>query len=304
MRPQDYVQFLSEDTFAIFLLHGVVANHNEDVRNYNRKHVEAEYFYDLLNNLVQSGGNPVSMDDILAAKNNHTLLPKRSFAVTFDDGFENNLSVATPILEQLSVPATIYITTKFVDQNYMSWIDRIEWAVSTTAVKEFHLPWSGDVSIHSPMEKIQVLEEIRAKVKSSPNINPNNLADQIQNSLKLTKTVSLNDQLNKKLSWDQVKLLSLNELITIGAHTYSHQILSHLDDELLHYEITNPINTIQKHTQKEVHHFSYPEGLSHHFTPRCVTALKTAGILICPTAIQGVNDNQTDLFYLNRIQVI
>lgn len=303
IRLPDYARFLSKDTFVIFLLHGVVENHNEHFRNYNRKHIEAEYFYDFLNHLIQSGGHPVSMEDILAAKNNHTSLPKLSFAVTFDDGFENNLSVATPILEQLSVPATIYITTKFVDENYMSWIDRIEWAVDTTEVREFVLPWSGKVSIQTPIEKIQVLEEIRDKVKSSLNINPHNLADQIQKTLNVATTFSLDDQLNKKLSWEQVHLLDLHGLITIGAHTYSHQILSHLDKQSLHYEITKSINTIQKYTQKKVHHFSYPEGLLHHFTPRCVAALKSAGILICPTAIPGVNDNLTDLFYLNRIQV-
>ena len=68
-RSPDYAKFLSKDTFVIFLLHGVVENHNEHFRNYNRKHIEAEYFYDFLNNLIQSGGHPVSMEDILAAKN-------------------------------------------------------------------------------------------------------------------------------------------------------------------------------------------------------------------------------------------
>jgi peptidoglycan/xylan/chitin deacetylase (PgdA/CDA1 family) len=304
MGPKDYAKFLSKGSFVVFLLHGVVCNHQEQVRNYNRKHIEANYFYDMLKHLIESGGHPVSMDDILAAKNNHASLPERAFAVTFDDGFENNLTFGTPILEHFLVPATIYITTKFIDENYMSWIDRIEWAVSTTTKNELYLPWSGNVNIRSSIEKIQVLEEIRAKVKSSSDISPIELADHIQNSLSLAKTVSLNDQLNQKLSWEQVNFLIWHDLITIGAHTYSHQILSHLDDQSLHYEINQSINTIQKHTQKKVHHFSYPEGLHYHFTPRCVDALKAAGILICPTAIQGVNDEQTDLFYLNRIQVI
>lgn len=303
MKPQDYTQFLASDSFAIFLLHGVVTANEEVVRNYNRKHIEAEYFNDLLHYLVKAGGHPVSMNDILAAKNNDILLPERAFAITFDDGFENNLSVATPILESLEIPATIYITTKFIDENYMSWIDRIEWAFSATTVMELSLPWSGIVSLQTSKDKIKVLEEIRAKVKSSPELNPHNLADNIQDMLDLPKTTSLNDPLNQKLNWEQVNILNSKDLITIGGHTYSHQILSHLDDQLLHDEISKAIHSIRKHTRTEVHHFSYPEGLSHHFTPRCIAALKAAGILICPSAIQGINNNRTDLFYLNRIQV-
>ena len=300
---QDYARFLAEDTFAVFLLHGVVTDHKEPVRNYNRKHIDADYFYDILHCLIEAGGHPVSMNDILVAKNGQAPLPKKAFAVTFDDGFENNLSVATPILEQWSVPATIYVTTKFIDENYMSWIDRIEWAVSATKAQKFDLPWSSNVSIRTIKEKIAVLEEIREKAKSAPDINPSELADCIQNKLNLATTFSLTDQLNKKLNWEQVILLDSHELITIGAHTYSHQILSHLEDELLNFEITKSINTIQKHTGAAVRHFSYPEGLSHHFTPRCVVALKKAGISICPTAIPGINDKETDLFYLRRIQI-
>ena len=224
-------QFLSEESFAVFLLHGVISDQKEHVRNYNRKHIEANYFYDTLQQLIRAGGHPISMENILSAKSKKETLPERAFAVTFDDGFENNLSVAAPILECLSVPATIYVTTKFVDENYMSWIDRIEWAVSTTDAKEFNLPWSGKVSINNTIEKIQVLEDIRARVKSSPEINPNVLADQIQKLLDLPKTEKLDDELNQKLSWDQVNLLNSHELITIGAHIY--QILSHLDDQSL-----------------------------------------------------------------------
>ena len=57
---------------------------------------------------------------------NETPFPKNSFALTFDDGFENNMSIAAPILTDYKVPATIYVTTNFIENNEMSWIDKIE----------------------------------------------------------------------------------------------------------------------------------------------------------------------------------
>ena len=44
---------------------------------------------------------------------NNLPFPPNSFAITFDDGFENNLSVAAPLLSDLKIPLTIYITTNF-----------------------------------------------------------------------------------------------------------------------------------------------------------------------------------------------
>src|SRR5262249_13777180 len=42
-------------------------------------------------------------------------LPRRSVAVTFDDGFANNFTHAGPILHGLGVPATVFMTTAFLD---------------------------------------------------------------------------------------------------------------------------------------------------------------------------------------------
>lgn len=42
-------------------------------------------------------------------------IPPNVFAVTFDDGYENNHAQAWPILRELNVPATIFLATEFLD---------------------------------------------------------------------------------------------------------------------------------------------------------------------------------------------
>src|SRR5690242_4292419 len=123
-----YCRFLGESTFAIFLFHGVVRTSRYAVRNYTRKHLEADQFARCLTELKRVG-QPVSLDHILHCIREGDGLPPRSFAITFDDGFENNYSVAAPILRDLGIPATFYVTTNFIDSNAMSWIDRIEYCL-------------------------------------------------------------------------------------------------------------------------------------------------------------------------------
>src|SRR5262245_43784780 len=39
---------------------------------------------------------------------------RRRVAITFDDGFRDNLTVAVPLLEKYSMPATVFVTAGFI----------------------------------------------------------------------------------------------------------------------------------------------------------------------------------------------
>ena len=77
------------------------------------------------------------MNDICKISIGKKKIKRRSFAITFDDGFENNFSVAAPILVNFKIPFTIYITTNFVNKNAMSWIDKVDHAVDKTKKKRY-----------------------------------------------------------------------------------------------------------------------------------------------------------------------
>jgi peptidoglycan/xylan/chitin deacetylase (PgdA/CDA1 family) len=47
--------------------------------------------------------------------------PERGLAITFDDGYRNNLDVAAPILRELGLPATFFVTAGFIEGRVKPW---------------------------------------------------------------------------------------------------------------------------------------------------------------------------------------
>lgn len=297
----NYAQKLTDDGLCIFLFHGVVERSPYSVRNYTRKHLTKDVFAGVLKNL-QAHGAPVSLDLVIQHHQTGTPLPPRAFAITFDDGFENNLTVAAPVLDDFGIPATFYMTTDFIERNRMSWTDRIEWAIERATTATLRLPW-GERSFAIAAEKRSVLDDIRRHAKQDRAIDPNALATDIQRQLGFPETWSSDDPLDRKLEWRQVKELAADQLFTVGGHSHSHAILSFLSPEDLDREIDVSCRLLKEKAGLSSRHYSYPEGLAHCYSDLVIERLKAEGVVCCPTAEPGVNDHRTDLFRLRRINV-
>ena len=304
MNSLSYSSFLGDEFFSVFLFHGVLEKKTNGILNYNKKHLGADYFYGVLKDLIGSGGSPVSMDEILWAAENNERLPEKAFAITFDDGFLNNKSVAAKILADLSIPATFYVTTEFIEKNNMSWIDQIEFAVEFSECSEIYVEALGKFLIDNPKSKIEFLEHVRWKVKNNKNIDPCHLAEEVQTTLIQSIKKQSDTELYQKMSWSDIIDLNHNDLFSVGGHTHTHQILTHLNKQELEFEISHCLKLLFEKANLETHHFSYPEGQANCFDKKVVSQLLKCGIKICPSAIHGVNNKNADLFALKRINVV
>lgn len=70
-----------------------------------------------LRGLLRRGWQPRSLREVLISHKQGLSLPRKTFVVTFDDGYENNLLNALPVLEQLRIPATIFLATAYLDSD-------------------------------------------------------------------------------------------------------------------------------------------------------------------------------------------
>jgi len=295
--------YLSENTLAIFLFHGVIEKNHYTIRNYNRKHIEKDYFYNLLKKLKKEG-QPISVNDCIYCYNEKKSFPPKSFIISFDDGFENNFSVAAPILEDLKIPAIFYVTTDFINNNHMSWIDKIEYCLEYSIKGKFDTPWSKEPFVFNSVEdKITLLDYLRKKVKKDSTIDVDELVCSIFSQCNIPLIDKNDTPIDLKMNWSQVKELDSSKNFMIGGHSHTHRILSFLDKKELADEIKKSILMLQKNLYTKVSHYSYPEGLKEHYSSNVIDVLKTNGIICCPSAEEGTNTIDDNLFHLKRIMV-
>lgn len=301
--PSQFESHLSHDRLTIFLFHGVTTSKPHPVRNYTRKHIAADRFVQFCIAMSQCG-HVISLNDVVAMWNSGSALPSKSFAVTFDDGFANNYTVACPILSDFNLPATFYITTGFLNSHTPSWIDAIEISLEATMKESVsHEVLGGTAPIRNSQEKQQLLSVIRDRVKNSPTVNPLEFSEEICRLLEVDVLAYLEDDLDRKLDDNEVAVIARNSLFEVGGHSHTHRILSYLDSNELDFEISTSLEILRSVTGRSTIHYSYPEGQPNTYNETVIATLKASGIEICPTAVHGTNPIGSDLFSLRRITV-
>ena len=199
----------------------------------------------------------VSLDEvyqILREKN----FEKRFVAITFDDGYQDIYTHAYPILKREGIPFAANITTGFPDRNIIIWWYLLE----ELLLKHEHLSFkinghAYDYQFANTREKYFAFREIRDFILDSTKENFLKKMERIFGPLEIDlfqKTHEL------ALSWEQIREMSRDPLVTIGAHTMNHKPLGKLTEEKIRQELAGSVARIEEKTGKKVEHFSYPFG--------------------------------------------
>jgi peptidoglycan/xylan/chitin deacetylase (PgdA/CDA1 family) len=189
-------------------------------------------------------------------------LTQDSLIITFDDGYRDNLTVALPILEKYNVPATIFITSGFIDRTSSLWWYEQEKIVR--ALSSLTFPIGKETvrrSATSPDEKRALFFELAAlsKLMTPSQITSfmENLTNQYER-LHIPHTPDCRHPI--MLTWDEVRSLSSHPLITIGAHTHTHPVLSLLSDKEVEDDIEKGCERLYYELGRRPSFFAYPYG--------------------------------------------
>ena len=292
-----------KNNIKILLYHGVRKIKNTGIQNYSNKHLHISDFIKQMK-FIKKNLNIISMDDVeyLVKKK----IDKPYIAVTFDDGFKNNYDLAAEVLDFYKIPTTFYVSTAYIGKKKMFWVDILEDIFNNKVQNkiEIKLNRSYIFDTSTKYEKIKTLNYIKNYCKNALFNEKERVLNFLINKFNFKNNISINNSYNyKSMSWKDISDIGKNKNFIIGGHSHNHEILSNLPEDLMKKEINTCIKLLSAKLKKKINHFSYPEGLNHHFNEKVIKFLKNKGITTCPTAINGVNILNQDLFRLKRIMI-
>ena len=294
---------LYDDAITILLYHGVTNHISFGIENNHKKHIQEDIFKRQME-FVKQTSNILSVDDLLDFSSEQKILGK-NVIITFDDGFENNYSVAAPILDSLGIPAVFYVSAGIVDTNLMFWVDVLEDCINLTDKQNIEIIMAERLYVFDMTtfeSKLNALNIIKGYCKRCVANEKDNIMQQVQEETRIVSKISHSPNY-RKITWKQIKELNSNKLFTIGGHGMYHNILSKLDSKRLIEEISLSLGLLEYHLGEKVKHYSYPEGLEEHFNQKVIDQLISSGVRCCPTAMPGPNSSIKDLFRLRRNMV-
>jgi len=278
----------------------------DGIENYHGKHIEIDKFCEQIEYLKKYY-HIISLDQLLAFYTAKIPLPPRSVVITMDDGYRSNYSLAYPVLKEYEVPATIFVSTDFVEKRHFLWVDRVEYALNQTTSSNFKINIENE-ELYFPLENNDLKKQADATIKGKLKRISQELREGIVCDLEKKLEQSLLTEETPQdiycpLGWQEVSEMVQSGLITIGSHTCSHVIMTQCSSEQMQQELKDSKLLIEIKTGEQCDVFGYPNGEPGDFDNTTKALLKEAGFICGLTTVLGVNDSTSDIFELKRLNV-
>jgi len=223
-------------------------------------------------------------------------LSPRSAVITFDDGYQDNVTVALPILRRLGLTATFFISTGFLNGGRM-WNDTIREALRCVEGVKLDLRTDGldEYDVSSLDTRVRSAEMIIVRLKY---LEPKRRWAMTQ---ALAERAGLAPVSDLMMNDEQVRQLR-SAGMSVGAHTVNHPILTSVSEETAKHEIFGAKYVLESVLDEPVSVFAYPNGTPGQDYARVhVDLVQKAGyVAACSTAL-GTASRKTDPLQLPRL---
>lgn len=267
---------------AILMMHRVVTQKSEspavDLT------VTTAFLEDTLTCLREGGVEFLPLSELRRRLAHREAFDRRAIALTFDDGYRDNLTLALPILRKHAAPATIFVPSGAPDRTMDAWFLRIEKAVmrcDELRPDEPALP--AALPSGSAVEKRAAYESLVRFVHR--NIPRNRIIAE-----KLLPRRAISDEAlmaEKFASWAGLREASSDPLLTFGGHSVSHPVLADLSESDAFDEIAQSRDRMERELQRTISAFAYPYGGPAACGEREFALAKAAGYSLAVTTRYG-----------------
>jgi peptidoglycan/xylan/chitin deacetylase (PgdA/CDA1 family) len=217
--------------------------------------------------------NPLPLED-LVQRVTAGELPPRAVGVTFDDAYADLGDHAIPSLRRVEVPATVFAVSAMLGKQF--WWDRLEssWGSKRSIAEDPELQrLHYRLRCMGPEERDQVLLELESCVGDVRRPGP------------------------RAATADELRTMSAEPLIDIGAHTRTHEWLPSLSPEARWEEVAGSKVDLERTLGGTVSGFAFPYGDE---SPTLAAEVQEAGFRFACGSRSGVLCRGDDVLMIPR----
>lgn len=216
-------------------------------------------------------------------------LREPAVAVTFDDGYADNLHEALPILEATGIPATFFICTGNLDNRGEFWSDELAYLVLDAGGRapDFILQdqeYGGRWPMRNDEQRAVLHDRLHRDMLQIEAGRREVWLEQLRGWSGVGKAMRTD---YRALTREELRLLAASPLVTIGAHGVTHTPLAILGKDKQLQEITASKKELEELLGREVAVFSYPFGGRGQFDRSTQRLCRQAGFCRAVTTFPG-----------------
>jgi len=230
---------------------------------------------------------PYTVGDALDRLARGAPLGPRAVALTFDDGYADNVTLAAEVLAHHGVPATFFCVPEFLDGAARPWWERLAWACLAARRSE--------VTVEG--ERIPLGDEAQrraARRRISAHLLPLRHDERLR---RLEALVAELDPAGEDPSarlmtdWDGARRLAATGF-EIGSHSLRHARLANEPADVQAADLAAARRRLQEGTGRPVPVLAYPHGTAADFDDHSRAAAAAAGHTHAVTTISGWVDRR------------
>ncbi|WP_449371262.1 polysaccharide deacetylase family protein [Thiomonas sp.] len=234
----------------------------------------------------------VMVRDILSGEPAPAGAGRSQLAITFDDGLCNQYRIAGPVLQQLEIPATIFVCPGLVDAGQWLWnheararLQRLSHAGLMECAQTLNSPAHHLEGVIAWMKTLSLTQRRHAQAilrDCTPGFMPTDAEHEAYDMM----------------SWDEVRACDQGKL-SIGSHTMTHPILPTLSEDEIEHELRDSRGRLEAELGRGVDLFCYPNGSEDERVRRIARSIYRAAV----TTEEGTVSAGVDPIAIPRIPV-
>lgn len=271
---------------AILMLHHVRPARPDGFQPNRLLEITPEFLEQVVARLARSKVDFVSLDEVYRRLSERDF-GRRFVAFTFDDGYRDNKDFAYPILKRHGIPFAVYVPTSFPDRLGELWWAALEAVIAQN--DKIVLEMDGRdcrIACATTAEKSEAFALLYCWLRRMP--TDAQMLDAVRELTARYRVDSAAICDSLCMSWEEIRALAADPLVTIGAHTVNHVMLAKACDTVARSELKMGSAVLEAALGEAPRHLAYPYGDATAAGPREFAIAAELGFRTAVTTRPGV----------------